>query len=126
MPKQAHEIEGAVAPVGPYSVAAEAHGLVFVAGQVAIDPATDTPVEGDITTQARRVMENLRVVLEGLDLGFEDVVKTNVYLADIRDYPAFNDVYAEFFEGDYPARAAVQAAGLPGGYLVEVEAIAAR
>lgn len=127
MPKEVHEIDGAVAPVGPYAVATEAAGMVFIAGQVALDPETNVPVEGDVSAQTRRVMENLRIILEGVGLGFDDVVKTTVLLTDMRDYGAVNQVYAEYFtERQYPARAAFASAGLPGGFLVEIEAIAAR
>lgn len=127
MPKQVHSIEGAVPPVGPYSAATEANGLVFIAGQVAIDPVSNEGVEGDAATQARRVMENLKIILDGVGLGFDDIVKTNVYLADMADYGAVNEVYGSYFsQGQFPARAAFQAAGLPRGFAVEIEAIAAR
>ena len=127
MSKQVHSIEGTVAPMGPYSVATEAHGLIFIAGQVAIDPTNGERVEGDVAVQATRVMENLKIILEGVGLGFDDIAKTNVYLADIGDYAAVNEVYGSYFsEGQYPARAAFQAGGLPGGFDVEIEAIAAR
>ncbi len=127
MPKQVHEVEGAVEPLGPYSIATEAGGFVFVSGQVPIDPATDAPVPGGVDAQARRVMENVKAILDGLGLEFHDVVKTTIFLADMSDFPAVNQVYGEYFdEGDYPARSTVQVAALPGGYLVEIEAIAAR
>lgn len=126
MSKQVHEIPGAVEPIGPYSVATEAHGFVFVSGQVAIDPATNAPVPGDVSAQTRRVLENIGIVLEGVGLGFGDVVKTTIFLADMATYPQVNAVYAEYFPRDAPARSTIEAAALPGGYLVEVEAIAAR
>ncbi len=127
MPKQVHQVEGAVEPIGPYSVATEANGFVFVSGQVPIDPATDAPVPGGVEAQARRVMENVKAILDGLQLDFHDVVKTNIFLADMSDFPKVNAIYSEYFdEGDYPARSTVQVASLPGGYLVEIEAIAAR
>ncbi len=126
MPKQVHEIEGAVEPLGPYSVATEANGFVFVSGQVAIDPATNAPVEGSVEMQARRVMDNIGIILDGVGLGFADVVKTTIFLADIGDFPAVNGVYAGYFEEAPPARSTFQAGALPGGYAVEIEVIAAR
>jgi 2-iminobutanoate/2-iminopropanoate deaminase len=125
--KQVHRIEGTVAPMGPYSVATESNGFVFIAGQVALDPVTNERVDGDVTAQARRVMQNLELILDGVGLGFDDVVKTNVYLTDMEHYAPVNEVYGEYFtEGQYPARAAFAVDGLPGGFLVEIEAVAAR
>ncbi len=126
MPKQVLRIDGAVEPIGPYSVATEAHGFVFVSGQVPIDPATNAPVQGDVSVQARRVMDNIGAILDGAGLGFGDVVKTTIFLADIKDFPTVNGVYAGYFGDDPPARSTVQVGALPGGYLVEIEAIAAR
>ncbi len=126
MPKQVPQIEGAVEPIGPYSVATEANGFVFISGQVPIDPATNAPSGGDVTAQARRVMDNLAAILSGVGLGFGDVVKTSIFLADIKDFPTVNAVYGEYFEDEPPARSTVQVGALPGGYLVEIDAIAAR
>ena len=126
MPKQTHDVAGAVRPIGPYSIAAEANGFVFISGQVAIDPGANLPVPGDVTVQARRVMENIRLILDGLSLGFEDVVKTTIFLADIADFPTVNEVYGTYFTTAPPARSTVQVGALPGGFLVEIEAIAAR
>ena len=113
--------------MGPYSVATESNGFVFIAGQVALDPVTNDRVDGDVTAQTRRVMQNLELILDGVGLGFDDVVKTNVYLTDMEHYAPVNEVYGEYFtEGQYPARAAFAVAGLPGGFLVEIEAVAAR
>ena len=126
MGKQVHSVEGAVAPIGPYSIAAEANGFVFVSGQVAVDPATNAPLQGDVAAQTRRVMENIGIVLEGVGLGFDDVVKTTIFLSDIKDFVEVNGIYAEYFENDPPARSTFQAGALPGGYAVEIEVIAAR
>ncbi len=126
MPKQVHEVDGAVEPIGPYSVATEANGFVFVSGQVAIDPATNAPVEGSVEVQARRVMDNIGIILDGVGLGFGDVVKTTIFLANIGDFPAVNGVYGGYFEEEPPARSTFQAGALPGGYAVEIEVIAAR
>ena len=126
MPKQVPEIPRGVKPIGPYSIAAEAGGIVFVSGQVAIDPATGQKVAGDASAQAGRIMENLSLVLEDLGLGFADVVKTTIFLADVADFAAVNEVYRRYFSDAPPARSTVQVGGLPGGFLVEIEAIAAR
>jgi 2-iminobutanoate/2-iminopropanoate deaminase len=118
-------ISGAKAPkpAGPYSPAVRWERLVFTAGQVGVDPALGKPVEGGIKEQTRQVLTNLRHVLEaaGTDLGH--VLKTTCFLGDISDFAAFNEVYAEFFPSQPPARSTVQAA-LIAPYIVEVEAIA--
>ncbi len=126
MGKQVHKVDGAVEPIGPYSIAAEANGFVFVSGQVAIDPATNAPVQGDVVAQTRRVMDNIGIVLEGVGLGYGDIVKTSIFLADIKSFPEVNAVYAEYFDDAPPARSTFQAGALPGGYAVEIEVIAAR
>lgn len=126
MPKQVPDVPGGPTPLGPYSVVAEAAGLVFVSGQVAIDPATDTRIEGDVRAQAVRVMENLGAILGDLGLGYDDVVKTTIFLDDMADFPAVNEVYGGYFTGEPPARSTVEVGALPGGFLVEIEAIAAR
>jgi 2-iminobutanoate/2-iminopropanoate deaminase len=126
MPKHVPEVPTGVTPIGPYSIAAEAHGLVFISGQVALDPATKERAPDDVAVQAARVMDNLGAVLSDLSLGFGDVVKTTIFLADMADFPVVNEVYARYFDDAPPARSTVQVAGLPAGFLVEIEAIAAR
>jgi len=126
VPKLVHRIPGAVEPIGPYSVATEAAGLIFISGQVGIDPVTSAPAPGDAAVQTRRVMDNIGIILDGVGLTFDDIVKTTVFLADIADFPAVNEVYATYFRGDAPARSTFQAGALPGGYRVEIEAIVAR
>ncbi len=126
MPKQVPEVPSGVTPIGPYSTATEANGLVFISGQVAIDPATGAGIEGDVAAQATRVMENLALVLSDLGLSFDDVAKTTIFLADMGDFSVVNEIYGSYFTDEPPARATVQAAGLPAGFLVEIEAIAAR
>ncbi len=113
-------------PIGPYSIATEAGGLVFLSGQVGIDPATNQLACGDVAGQARQVMENIGAVLGDLGLGYEDIAKTTVFLADIADFPVVNQVYGEYVGAAKPARSTAQVAALPGGYLVEIEVIAAR
>jgi 2-iminobutanoate/2-iminopropanoate deaminase len=126
MPKQVPSVPHGARPIGPYSVVTEAAGLVFISGQVAVDSATGERVEGGAAAQAARILENLALVLDDLDLGFEDVVKTTIFLADIGDFAEVNEVYRRCFAEGAPARSTVQVAALPGGYVVEIEAIAAR
>jgi 2-iminobutanoate/2-iminopropanoate deaminase len=116
--------ERAPAAIGPYSQAIRAGGFLFTAGQIPLDPATMKLVEGDITAQAERVMQNLAAVLEAAGASFAGVVKTTCFLANLDDFPAFNAVYARSFPDDPPARSTVQVARLPAGALVEVECVA--
>jgi 2-iminobutanoate/2-iminopropanoate deaminase len=115
----------APAAVGPYSQAIRVDNTVFTSGQIPIDPATGKLVEGDITVQTRQVLNNLKAILEAAGAGLEHVVKTTVYLANLDDFPAMNQVYAEFFPESPPARSTLEAARLPLGALLEVDAIAA-
>lgn len=124
MSKAVISTENAPAAVGPYSQAITAGGFVFCSGQIPLDPSTGELVEGSIGDQTRRCMENLRAVLTAADSDLDHLVKVNVYLADIGDYAAFNDAYAEFVGADAPARAAFAVAGLPKGARVEVECVA--
>lgn len=112
--------------LGPYSQAVEAGGFVFCSGQVALDPATGKLVGGGIASEAARVLDNLSAVLAAAGLELADVVKTTVYLVDLGEFAAMNEVYARYFAVPYPARATVQVAALPAGARVEIEAIAAR
>jgi 2-iminobutanoate/2-iminopropanoate deaminase len=123
--KQAISSAGAPAPVGPYSAALRSTNLLFVSGQVPIDPATGRMVEGDIAAQTRRVLDNVRALLEGAGLTFAHVVRTTVFLADMNDFQAMNEVYATVFQEPYPARSTVQAARLPRDARIEIDAIAA-
>ncbi len=110
--------------IGPYSVAIATDNLVFVSGQLGIDPTSGAIVEGGIQAQTRMALTNLRSVLESAGSSLEQVVKTTVFLTDIAQFAEMNAVYAEFFTSDYPARSAIQVAALPKGGIVEVEAIA--
>lgn len=118
--------EGAPKPFGgaPYNQAIRAAGLVFCAGQVGLDPGSGTLVDGGVEAQARRAMENLTAVLEAAGSGVERIVKTTIFVTDLGDFAAVNAVYGSFFAADPPARSTVQVAGLPGGAVVEIEAIA--
>jgi 2-iminobutanoate/2-iminopropanoate deaminase len=108
----------------PYNQAIKASGMVFCAGQVGIDPATGKLVDGGVEAQARRAMQNLGAVLAAAGSGLDRVCKTTIFVADLGDFAAVNGVYGSFFATDPPARSTVEVAGLPGGALVEVEAIA--
>jgi 2-iminobutanoate/2-iminopropanoate deaminase len=124
MAKEIIATEHAPAAIGPYSQGAKANGFVFTAGQIPLDPATMKVVEGGITEQSERVLQNLGAVLEAAGSSFDQVVKTTCFLADLGDFAAFNAVYAKYFTANPPGRSTVQAAKLPLGVLVEVECIA--
>lgn len=119
------QTEHAPAAIGPYSQAIKAGGFVFASGQIPIDPKTGEFVPGGIGEQTERVLKNLAAVLEAAGSSLDKVVKTTVFLADMKDFGAMNEVYARFFTGATPARATVAAAGLPRNARVEIEAIAA-
>jgi 2-iminobutanoate/2-iminopropanoate deaminase len=110
--------------VGPYSQAVRAGDLLFVAGQIPLDPS-GAIVEGDVTVQARRVLDNIGAILKAAGLSFAHVVRTTVYLADMNDLAAMNQVYGMCFSEPYPARATVQVARLPRDVRIEIDAIAA-
>ena len=112
------------APKGPYSPAIRAGGFVFVTGQGPIDPATGEVVKRDIQQQTRLVLENVRAILGAAGSSLDKVVKTNVYLSDIANFAAMNEVYATFFTAEPPARTTIQAAALPLGIDVEIDVIA--
>ena len=122
--KQAVSSPGAPKAIGPYSQAVRAGQLLFLSGQVPIDPATGQLVDGDIAAQTRRVFENLAAVLKAGERSFADVVRTTVFLADMNDFAAMNEVYAQYFKEPYPARATVQVARLPKDSKVEIDLIA--
>ncbi|HKR01950.1 MAG TPA: RidA family protein [Pyrinomonadaceae bacterium] len=116
--------ESAPAAIGPYSQAVRAAGLVFASGQIPTDPKTGQFVEGGIAEQTEQVMRNLTAVLEAAGTNLERVVKTTVFLADMNDFSAMNEVYGRYFKENPPARATVQAARLPRDARVEIELIA--
>ena len=118
------QTEHAPAAIGPYSQAIKAGGFVFVSGQIPIDPQTGQFVSGGVAEQTERVLKNLSAVLEAAGSSLEQVVKTTVFLADMKDFGAMNEVYARFFSAEPPARATVAAAGLPRDARVEIEAVA--
>jgi 2-iminobutanoate/2-iminopropanoate deaminase len=114
----------APAAIGPYSQAIHSGDLLFLSGQVPIDPKTGELVPGDIVTQTERVLDNLEAVLAAAGCGFGDVVKTTIYLIDLGDFQAVNQTYAKRFKGSPPARATVQVSALPKGARIEIDAIA--
>jgi 2-iminobutanoate/2-iminopropanoate deaminase len=111
-------------PIGPYSQAVRYGNLVFTSGQIPIDPATGEIVQGDTAAQADRVLHNIRNILDDSGATLHDVVKTTIYLADMDDFAAVNEVYARYFDSEPPARATVQVSRLPTDVRVEIEAIA--
>ena len=116
----------APAAIGPYSQAIEAGGMVFVSGQLPINPETGEFAEGGVKELTRQSLTNMQHILAEVGLTLDNVVKTTVYLADMSDFAAMNEVYAEFFSAPYPARSAVAVKTLPKGALVEIECIAAK
>jgi 2-iminobutanoate/2-iminopropanoate deaminase len=111
-------------PLGPYSQAIVEAGLVFVAGQGCTNPATGLLERGDVRTETKRTLENIRAILEAAGSSLDKIVKCNVYLRDIGDFAAMNEVYATFFQAPFPARTTIQAGALPGGIAVEIECTA--
>jgi 2-iminobutanoate/2-iminopropanoate deaminase len=110
--------------IGPYSQAIKANGFVFVSGQIALDPATQQLVEGDVAAQTERVLQNLTAILTAAGSSLSNVVKTSVFLKSMSDFAAMNPVYARYFTGDPPARSTVAVAALPRDVLVEIDVIA--
>lgn len=118
--------QNAPAAVGPYSQAIEVNGFVYASGQLPIDPATGAFPEGGVKEQTRQSLLNVKAILEEAGLALSNVVKTTVYLADMGDFAAMNEVYSQFFAQPFPARSAIAVKALPKGALVEVEVVAAR
>ena len=118
--------EKAPAAIGPYSQAIEANGMVFASGHIPLDPATGEVVEGGIKEQTRQALTNAAGVMEAAGLTLANVVKTTVFMADMNDFAAMNEVYSTFFSEPFPARSAVAVKALPKGVLVEVECIAVK
>jgi 2-iminobutanoate/2-iminopropanoate deaminase len=118
------QTQSAPAAIGPYSQAIKANGFVFASGQIPIDPATGEFVAGGIREQTEQVLKNLSEVLKAAGTSLEHVVKTTVFLADMKEFTVMNEVYAQYFKGETPARATVAAAGLPRDARVEIEAVA--
>jgi len=111
-------------PVGPYSQAVKVGNLIFVSGQIPLDPRTGTPVSGDIKEQTKRVLENIKGILEAEGLTLDGVVKTTVFMRNMADFSKMNDVYATYFKNKPPARTTIQAGDLPAKMDIEIDAIA--
>ena len=110
--------------VGPYNHAVRVGDLLFCAGQIPLDPATSNLVSGDVKAQTERVLENVKAILDDQGLTFKNVVKSTVFLTNLGDFAAMNEVYAKYFASDFPARSTVQVAALPKGAIVEIEVVA--
>ena len=110
-------------PIGPFSAAVQTGGFVFLSGQIALDPTSGKLIAGDVGAQTEQIFRNIGAVLDASGKGFADVVKTAVFLADMRDFAAMNAVYARYFEAPFPARTTIAVAGLPFGAAVEIEVL---
>ncbi len=124
MKKEIFRTDKAPAPIGPYSQAVKLGNLVFLAGQGPVDPATRTVTATDIQGQTRQTLLNVKAILEAAGSSLDNVLKTTCFLRDMNDFRAFNDVYAQFFAAEPPARTTVQAARLPNDIGVEIEVVA--
>jgi 2-iminobutanoate/2-iminopropanoate deaminase len=124
MSKQIIKTDKAPSPIGPYSQAVKANGMVFLSGQVAFDPASSELRIGDLQTETHQVMKNLAAVMEEAHITFEHVVKTSIFLSDMAHFAQVNEVYGSYFKGDYPARETVAVKQLPRGVNVEISMIA--
>lgn len=124
--KKVFETKNAPAAIGPYSQAVEKNGMVFLSGQTPLDPETGKLVEGGVKEQATQCFRNIKAVLKEVGLTTDDIMKTTVYLGDMSYFAEMNEVYAQQFEGAFPARTAIAAKGLPLDCLVEIEVIAMR
>jgi 2-iminobutanoate/2-iminopropanoate deaminase len=125
MPKKHITSTQAPKPIGPYSQGVIAGGLLFISGQIALDPQSGALVDGSIEEQTERVLKNIMAILREAKMGPENVVKTTVFLTDLADFPAMNAVYEKHLGKEPPARSTIQAAALPRGVKVEIDAIAA-
>ena len=124
MEKTVVSTDQAPAAIGPYSQAVKINGMIFVSGQIAIDPATGSIVDGDVQAQTRQVLNNVKAVLEAAGSSLDKVVKTTVYITDMDNFSKVNEIYAEFFIARPPARACVEVSRLPKDVSIEIEAVA--
>lgn len=126
MEKKIIRTENAPAPIGPYNQAVQFGNLLFVSGQIALDPKDGSLFVGDIATETQKVMDNLKAILQEAGMDFSNVIKTTIFLMDMAQFATVNEVYARYFSDNYPARETVQVAGLPRGVQVEISVIAAK
>ena len=124
MEKEVISTDKAPAAIGPYSQAVKINGMIFVSGQIAIDPGTGSIVDGNVQDQTRQVLNNVKAVLEAAGSSLDKVAKTTVYITDMDNFSKVNEIYAEFFIDQPPARACVEVSRLPKGVSVEIEAVA--
>lgn len=111
-------------PIGPYNQAIQAGGFLFISGQIPIDPEANKVIEGDISVQTKKALDNIKNILVKAGYTFEDVIYVTVYLTDIRDYREFNEIYSKYFNRDYPARVVVEVSKLPKDVKIEITTIA--
>ena len=126
MAKKQIATPNAPSAIGPYSQAVEAGNMVFVSGQIALDPQSGEVVPGNIEVQAKRIMESLRMILMEAGCEFNNVVKSNIYLTDLNDFAKVNEIYGSYFKEPYPARATVEVSSLPKGVALEIDVIAVK
>lgn len=126
MPKRILDAPSGPEPLGPYSIATEANGFVFLSGMVGIDPATGRSAGNGVEDQTHQTMRNIGAILGDLGLGYADIVKVTIFVTDMADFSQVNAVYGEYVGGSKPARSTVEVSALPGGFRVEMEAVAAR
>ncbi len=126
MVKEIVYTENAPKPIGPYSQAVKVGNTIYLSGQIPIDPHTNEVVLGDIATQTKRVLDNIKAVLEAAGYSLSDVVKVTVFLKDLKLFNEFNEVYGEYFKDKPPARTTVEVSNLPKGVLIEIDAIAVK
>lgn len=125
MKKEIINTSQAPAPIGPYNQATRANNMLFISGQIPADPETGELLMSSIEEETHRVMRNLKAILEAAGLGFENVLKTSIFISDMDNFSRINEVYGSYFSGEYPARETVQVARLPKDVNVEISAIAA-
>ena len=125
MKKEIINTSQAPAPIGPYNQATRANNMLFISGQIPADPETGELLMSSIEEETHRVMKNLKAILEAAGLGFENVLKTSIFISDMDNFSRINEVYGSYFSGEYPARETVQVARLPKDVNVEITAIAA-
>jgi 2-iminobutanoate/2-iminopropanoate deaminase len=124
--KRIIKTERAPQPIAPYSQAVEANGLIFVAGQVGLDPRNRQLVTSSFEAETTQVMENIKAILEAANLTMDDIINTTIYIKDIANFQKVNDLYGKYFKGDYPARTTIGVANLPASANIEIAVVAAR
>ncbi len=124
--KKVIQTEQAPAPIGPYSQAVEANGMVFVAGQIGLNPQTRQIVAGGVEAETAQIMDNIKAILKTANLSLADIVNTTIYVKDLTYFSKINEIYGKYFEGNFPARATVGVNNLPGGAALEIAVVAVR